>query len=402
MNPTEWRPRAVYNGSVKALLLILAIACGPFTGVDASNASGETAPPKASGVTLPVNSPPLSLAMPYAVFTSPDQPIPLDLHAPDSPPPPNAADYYAYWSVPANAPPGSIAAKRRAWNLRGRIITIGSLKEVITAGAAGDYPGIVLKPRLTGDAAGNRYRAGFELRLAADLVQRIPFPTLDLADLTGAGAGWIQYWIDECVRNGVAGVQVVLPADAAAAKIVRSALAPLAGPTVYLPPPSEVAILVPERSAEAPEVFRCYAGLRASGVWANFVSEEQITVRTVSLARFAVIICPCPLSPIVRRLAEDAARRGAVVVAVGSVVQRGARVLASEHDGHPLVTERRAGDGRWIAAKTAPWSPDGAWAPFWYGILSDAGVPRRKWIEAVTAGNAGRITGRYTKPKLAK
>jgi hypothetical protein len=373
---------------VKALLPILALACGPSFGA-------------AKPVALPVNSPQLSLARPYAVFTGAEQPLALDLKAPNSPAPPEAADYYAYWDVPATAGADRIAARRRAWSLRGRIIVSGSLSEVIAAVTAADYPGVILKPRLTAQSAENRYRVGFQLRLAADLVQRIPLPTLDLSGFTG-GAGWVEYWINECVRNGVSGLRVVPPEEAAAAKSTRDALAPLAGPNVYLPTLSEVAILVPERSAQSPEAFRCYAGLRASGVWPNFVSEEQIASRAVSLARFAVIICPDPLSRTARLKVEDAARRGAIVVAVGEPAQRGARVLASGYDGLPLMTERRTGDGRWIAARTAPWSPDGAWTSFWDGVLSDAGVPRRAWLEAVTARNVGRITGRYTKPKMAK
>jgi hypothetical protein len=305
-----------------------------------------------------------------------------------------------YWSVPATSPPASITSKRRAWNVRGRIIATGSLSEVLAVGSAADHPGIVLNPRLTGDSAGNKYRLGYELRLAADFVQRIPLPTLDLS--AGGGAGWIRYWIDECVRNGVAGIRVLMPEDATAANTARDALAPLTGPNVYLPPPSEVAIVLPERSLASADVFRCYAGLRASGVWPNFVSDEQLAARVVSLARFSIIVCPLPLSQTTRLRVEDAARRGAIVVAVGEAAYAGARVIASGHDGRPLLTERRIGDGRWIAARTAPWSLDGAWAAFWEGILTDAGVPNRRWLEAVTAANVGRITGRYTKPLPAK
>lgn len=381
---------ALYNGFVKALLLILAMS-----------GSAACAAPAAAPVSLPVNSPQLSLARPYAIFTGADHPRLLDLNAPDSPPPTDAADYYAFWAVPASVPPSSIAARRREWNLRGRIIAVGSLKGVLSTGSAADYPGIVLRPGVTRDAVNNRYRVGFELRLAADLVQRIPLPTLDLADFAG-GADWIRYWIDECVRNGVAGIQVTLPVDPATASSTRTALAPLAGPNVYLPPPSEVAILLPERSAESEASFRCYAGLRASGVWPNFVSEEQVADRTVSLARFKIIVTPLPPSLATRPKVEDAARRGAIVVSMGKTAQRGVRVLASGYDGQPFLTERRTGDGRWITAKTAPWSLDGAWTPFWEGTLSQAAVPRRRWLEAVTARNVGRITGKYTKPKLAK
>jgi hypothetical protein len=269
---------------------------------------------------------------------------------------------------------------------------------VLAMVAAADYPGVVIRPRLTGDAVAGRFGVGFEIRMAADLIQRIPFPTLDLRQVDDPA--WARAWIDDCVRNGVVGLRVLTNEGSETTGAVTAALAPLEGMNVYLPPASEVAIFVDP--ADRREAFDSYAGLRSSGVWPEFVSEAQVTAKAVSLARYRIVVLPRRPSRAARVELLDAARRGLTVVVLGGVEWRGARVIAAKHNGLPAITERRVGEGRWIAAGTAPWSPDGGWTSFWDGLLRDAGVPRRPWLEAVTAANVHRLTGTYTLPSPAK
>lgn len=381
--------------------MLLAVLCAgacngadwdPFDGAPA----GKTPPPIRSHPDVPANNPQLSVARPYAVFTDGG---PLSI-APggNRPTASAAADWYQLWEVDASVGPAALIALRRDWGIRGRVIAGGDLETVLKMGQAADYPGVAIRPTVTGDPLVNRYGVGYFVRMAADLDARIPLPTLDLRSVSDGG--WAVHWVDDCVRNGVAGIRVLLPDSTGAAAEVKDALAKLIGPNVYLPPPSEVAILVGEPARSA--AFQAYAGLRASGVWPEFVAESQITTRAVSLARYRVLVVPSLPSMRMRRTLNDWAGRGLTIVVLGGAESNGARVIARSHDGDAAITKRRTGDGRWIGAGLAPWSADGGWRTFWDGLLADAGVPRRPWLEAVAAGNVGVVTGRYTRPAPAR
>lgn len=386
---------------MKIAVLMLLTGAGASSGAAWNPRDGATARLAVAAVApqdaMPSNLPQLSLARPYAVYAG--APGPLVMRPGGAKPAPaDASDWNKLWTVDASIGSAAIAALRRDWGIRGRVIAEGDLDTLLRLGAAADYPGVVLRPAVTADALANRFGVGFDLRMAADLIRRIPFPTLDLGDVTDAG--WATLWIDDCVRNGVVGLHVILPGNRLAAKAVESTLARLRGPNVYLPPASEVAILVSDSHRR--EAFGAYAGLRASGVWPEFVGDAQLTSRSVSLAKYHLIVVPSSWAAKARPLLDDAAKRGATVVILGAVDAHGAKVIALHHDGRPAITERRIGDGRWITAGLAPWSADGAWKAFWDGLQRDAGIPRRPWLESVTAANVGRITGKYTHSVPAK
>jgi hypothetical protein len=387
-----------------AIWVLSCVPCAAAVDPFAAARPGRTAVTASVRAELPANSPQLSVARPYAVFT-PETPAPLSLK--NAAPPGAALDWYQFWSVDiafrnprtsradwAASVRKDVDSIKRKQGIRGSVIAVGALEALLAASGAADYNGVTIRPRVTGDAAVNRYGAGFMLRLAADIGDRIPLPTLNLTSLAAGDAPWAVAWLDEAVRNGIAGLTVIPPSDATAARVVADTLASLRGPNVYLPPPPEVAVIVPLEALERrpggwDAMFRLYSGLRACGVWLNFVSDEAIATKSVSLARYRVVVVPSelPRSGAFYQVAMDAARRGATVVVLGvkKAQGTGARVLATDHDGRPAITERATGDGRVLYAAIAPFSPDGAWRGFWQGILRDSGVPDRPWLEAVTA-----------------
>jgi hypothetical protein len=335
----------------------------------------------------------------------------------------------------------SVAAWKSANNLRGPLLARAPLDGSLSALSAGDaanHPAPVLAPRVTGDAWVNAYGVGFLLRLTADLGSRIPWPTFDLSNLPATDVPWATAWLDEAVRNGVAGLTILPPADAAARDALQSAVKPLAGPNVYLPPPSEIGILV-SRDTVAREpgawvsVFRTYAALRAAGLWPNFVADDDLRSGAASLARFDVLVVPAarwtdaalPAAFVARAtlggiivVTDPFAFRGQVAPLAGwasalprrddpalpeagpvlIVPETGSRVLATFHDGTPAITERRVGDGYIMASALPLASPDGAWASFWRDVARRASVPRRPWLDAVTMENMGTVTGTYKRP----
>jgi len=253
-------------------------------------------------------------------------------------------------------------------------------------------------------------------------------------------AAWAAYWTDDLARNGIRGLAVTPPFDPEARARVIDALEPLLAPNVYLPPPSEVGMLVSlDTAALEPgawvALFRAYAALRSSGAWPDFVSDEHLLGGSVALARFRVLVVPAARwapRPLVRGISDWVESGGTLIVADPHAFSRaedgwdtapaarallgwssimpprgdeshyrvvpapGARVLRKASDGAPALTERPFGRGR-VLAFTAPLESDAA---FWAGILRQAAVPPRPWREAVTARSVGTVSGTYSRPPM--
>jgi hypothetical protein len=335
----------------------------------------------------------------------------------------------------------AVATWKTTNGLRGPVVAHGPLDaslSILAAGDAANHPAPVLAPRVTDDAWTNAYGVGFMLRLTADLGNRIPLPTFDFAALPPKDIPWARVWLDEAVRNGVQGLTVLPPAGDAGRAQVEALASVLATPNVYLPPPSEIAILVStDTIAREPgawvALFRAYAALRAAELWPNFVSDGQIRSGAVSLARFNEIVVPAGrwVDGATKNALTSRAKLGGLVVVTdpfafgdgapeilgwksaapraegapapetGPVLIEPAtrtRVLATFHDGSAAITKRKVGDGAVIGAALPLASPDGSWSSFWRDIARRAAVPRRPWLAAVTMENVGDVTGDYHRP----
>lgn len=318
----------------------------------------------------------------------------------------------------ASAARRALQGMKQDLGLRGTVVLAGLVNAALVAAPAGEAVGGVMPhiaPRVTEDPDVNRYGVGFLVRLSWDLGQRIPFPALDLS---GAPGGWAEYWLDDAARCGIQGLALAAPAEPP----VRTAMDALGAANIYLPPPSEVGLLVSTDTATLEPgawvaTFRAYAALRAAGVWPDFVSDRQLQSRAVSLARFRVLVVPAArwagrdLQALVAACAE---RGGSVVVSDPWAFSRAedgwdtsarARDLfgtAADLDrvvGPLEIRTRDVGQGRIIVLSRPLETRFGPPASFWKDLARRHEIPARPWLEAVTAANIRRITGAYSRPE---
>ncbi|HEY3266359.1 MAG TPA: hypothetical protein VGM37_05490 [Armatimonadota bacterium] len=279
----------------------------------------------------------------------------------------------------------ALAGARSSAGIRGPVLARAPLDAGLAALRVGaSNPAPVFRPRVTSDPDVNRYGVGFLVRVSADIGARIPAPVLDLSGLSAKDAPWIGVWVDEAVRNGVAGITIVPPPFTAGAKASEKALAPMRGANVFLPPPGEAAILVSLATGVLEpgawvQTFRTYARMRRSGLWPPLISDEQIEAG-VPLARYAILAAPAAKwsSPaVLTALAGFRARGGVLVIEDGEAFSR-------RLDGWETSAAARALLGAPVESGSTEWAD----------VASKAGIPKRPWLESVSARNVRAITGR--------
>jgi hypothetical protein len=330
----------------------------------------------------------------------------------------------------------AVASLRRSSGIRGRLAVPGGLDGLLSLTALGpavEHPSPVIVPHVTDDPLVNRYGVGWLVRLSADCAGRNPLPVLDLRSLRREEAGWAVSWVNDCVRNGVAGLSVMAPTDAVARRSVEEAVKPLEGANVYLPPPSSLGIVVSLDTAILDSgawvaLFRTYAALRTAGLWPEFVTDERIAAGQAGLPRFRLLVVPAATwldRKAVDALMEWTQAGGRLVVTDPSAFTRspaggdysgdalrqlgwksrgagpnpaitplmGTVVLERLADGRPAATERRFGDGSVVASAVSLTWPSGRWGRLWRSLAGGAGVVSLPWMEEVTSSNVRRITG---------
>lgn len=339
-------------------------------------------------------------------------------------------------SVWAEGVQSAAGSMRRSHGIRGRLVVSGRMDGLLSLtalGAAVEHPSPLIRPRVTEDPLVNRFGVGWLVRLSADLAGRNPLPTLDLGALSAGDAAWAVSWVNECVRNGVAGLSVVVPADAVARRVVEQALKPMEGTNVYLPPPSSLGIVVSLDTAILDSgawvaLFRTYAALRSAGLWPEFVSDERLAAGQAALPRFRMLVVPAATwldRKAVAALMEWTRAGGRLVVTDPSAFSRspgggdfscealrqlgwksrgvgldptivpltGSEVVERLAGGRPAATARPCGDGFVTASIVSMTSPPGRWNAFWLSAAARAGVETAPWRENVTSSNVRSITG---------
>jgi len=297
----------------------------------------------------------------------------------------------------ANRVRDAATAFRKTTGARGPLVVLGPQSlwtTSIPANALLNHPGIVLKPRVTNDARATMMAAGFLVRLTADLTQRIPFVSLDLSAYTNTSPDWASCWIAEIARQGVAGIHVTLPREPAVRNDVMKVLYPLRRANVYLPPPSEIGILVSLDTCDLEAgawlaVFDAYSALREIGLTPGFVSDAQILDGSTSLARYRVLVVP----------AARWADRG-VMDAIQAWVRHGGTLVICDNyaftrdrDGINTSARAQALMGRAITAPVNITQSNCPWPHFWSDIAKSAGIADRSAYGTLSTQDIRRITG---------
>lgn len=335
-------------------------------------------------------------------------------------------------------------AFRKSSGARGPLAVAGSQNAwttTIPANAPVNHPGITLNPRVTTDTRVTALSAEFLVRLTSDLTQRIPFVSLDLSNLTKAQSGWASEWLNGIARQGVIGLHVIPAEEAAVRAETETALKPLRTASVYLPPVSQVGILVSLDSCDLEPgawmaLFDAFSALRENGYLPGFVSDAQILDRSTQLARYRVLVVPAArwIDRGVVNAVEAWVRRGGTLIVCdqhafsrdrnGTDTTRRSRslfgwasvslppedalneagrlrivpvattkVMQRWADGRPAVWALSLGAGTIITAPVNIMSRGCPWPKFWKTTLKTAGTTNHSDYSRLSTKDIGRITG---------
>ncbi|NMC83042.1 MAG: hypothetical protein GYA63_09340 [Armatimonadetes bacterium] len=325
--------------------------------------------------------------------------------------------------------PLAVAGPQNAWTT------------TIPANAPVNHPGIILNPRVTTDTRVTALSAEFLVRLTSDLTQRIPFVSLDLSNLTKAQSGWAAEWINGIARQGVIGLHVIPAEEAAVRAETETALKPLRTAGVYLPPVSQVGILVSLDTCDMEPgawlaLFDAFSALRENGCLPGFVSDAQILNRSTQLARYRVLVVPAArwIDRGVVDAVEDWVRRGGTLIVCddhafsrdrdGTDTTRRSRslfgwasvslppedalneagrlrivpvattkVMQRWTDGRPAVWALSLGAGTIFTAPVNITSRGCPWPEFWKTTLKTAGTADHSGYSRLSTKDIARITG---------